>query len=265
MSVTTESGIGNHFVFLQLPSRSIASGTVANRLALKVVDLTISTSRQVMSFPTPGLGVLSGESIAFALDVGMSDKSISMSGTITEQTVVKKFDDNALNHVYKNIDFHAGDGTFAETYPEIDEATRSISTVNMTAYEVAQLIHSYVDSSFLQRQQNFNELVILIPSYVSKHWGYHDGLTTTQTLETAKLIPWNYAVRSSGANNSKLDDEMTTPMIGKSSFPDPVTSVAADIQGQTGYIRSFSTTMTGGSPSVEFTMDFAVTAEVGFN
>jgi hypothetical protein len=255
MSVTTESGIGNHFVFIQLPSRSIASGTVANRLALKVVDLTISTSRQVMSFPTPGLGVLSGESIAFALDVGMSDKSISMSGTITEQTIVKKFEDESLDVTVKSTD---------TTYPEATE-NNSLTTVNMTAYEVAQLIHSYVDSSFLQRQQNFNELVILIPSYVSKYWLYHDGLTTAQTLETAKLIPWNYAVRSSGANSNKLDDEMTTPMIGKSIFPDPVTSVTADIQGQTGYIRSFSTTMTGGSPSVEFTMDFAVTAEVGFS
>jgi hypothetical protein len=255
MSITSSTGVGSFFVFLQLPSRSIAGDTVANRISLKVTDLSISTSRQVMSFPTPALGLLSGESITFALDLGMADKAVSLNGIITEQTIVKKFEDEAIDVTVKTTD---------TTYPEITDSN-SVSTVNMTAQEVAQLIHSYVDSSFLQRQQNFNELVILIPSYVNKHWTYHDGLTAAQTLETAKLIPWNFAVRSSGANFNKLDDEMTTPMIGKSSFQDPVTSITGDIQGMSGFIRSFNTTLTGGQPFVEFTMDFAITADVGFS
>ena len=83
---------GTHYVFLDLSSRSpitddsdSASMTSfpTNRIALKCDSVSINTAKNIMAFPTPAVGIATGESVALGLDLGMSTKSISLSGIIT--------------------------------------------------------------------------------------------------------------------------------------------------------------------------------------
>ena len=131
----------------------------------------------------------------------------------------------------------------------------------MTAQEVVQLIHSYVDASFMQAHQNINKLNILIPSKVGPNWTYHDedaagnALTVGEstTVEDAPLIPFNYAVRGKGA--AKLDAQMSLPI---TKFPKPINTSVNISDGISGFVRSFDTTLVGGQPFVEFTLSFEV-------
>ena len=130
-------------VLLNLQSRKDGDGYVTNRIPLLCNDVSIQTGKTVMSFPVPFSGLVTGESSIASLDLGMADKTITLAGTIVEMNIVKKYNDN--------------DG----------EITKSF-----TAFEIAQLIHSYVDSSFLQPNQNLNELILLLPSRVDKTFNY---------------------------------------------------------------------------------------------
>ncbi len=104
-------------VFLELQRRNdegMNDGAV-NRIPLLVDSLGITTSKSVMAIPVPFSGAIQGESLNLAFDVGMAQKTINMSGQLLGQTIVKKRDGSAAK------------------------------TVKMTSYEMAQLIHSYVD------------------------------------------------------------------------------------------------------------------------
>ena len=68
----------------------------------------------------------------------MTDKTLSINGIITEQTIVKNFEDS--------------------------ETTNDVSKY-LTAHEVSQLIHSYVDSSFMQPHQNLNKSFFFVTCY----------------------------------------------------------------------------------------------------
>ena len=89
-----------------------------------------TTNRSVAPIPIPFSGAVSGESQTLAIDLGIASKSIELGGIITDQVIKKRF-------------------TNVET--EV--------SVHLTAFEVAQLMHSAVDSSFLQKHQNVSELV----------------------------------------------------------------------------------------------------------
>ena len=131
----------------------------------------------------------------------------------------------------------------------------------MTAQEVCQLIHSYVDASFMQPNQNLNKLNILMPSRVGPSFTYHDEDENGNVLSVGKatpsescpLIPFNYSVRDNGG--SELDAASSLPI---SSFPKPLNTSNQILEGIDGFIRSFDTTFVGGQPFVEFTMNFEV-------
>ena len=120
-----DSNALQHFVFLNLKSRSIpnkewdenntASAFETNRIGLKIESYSVATSRTLPSFP-------------IGIDCGMATKNISMNGTLVAQRIIKSFDN-------------------------VEEGEPSEVSVVMTASEVAQLIHSYVDSSAFQKQQ----------------------------------------------------------------------------------------------------------------
>jgi len=240
----TFTDLDNQYVWLDLSARgskaddSTGAGWAANRIALKCESIAINTSKQVISHALPGSGLIYGESKTAALDLGMTDKTVSLNGIITEQTIIK-------NWVHGN--------------------TTNDTSKFLTSFEVAQLIHSYVDSSFLQKNQNPNKLIILIPSRVADDWDYYtisdDGSATDITAATemkdCPLIPFSFKTRDS-------DNQGTLDITGIGNFPSIVTG-ATDIvkYGLKGFVRNFSTTFTPGQPFIEFSMDFQI-ADVSF-
>ena len=122
----------------------------------------------------------------------------------------------------------------------------------MTANEIAQLIHSSVDSSFLQQHQNFSSLTILIPSRVNKNYQYHANCAPGEPQDDPDLlekIPFTYKMR--GHEQDVFD---ASPLqIG--SFPDPI-GTGHTKEGITGFVRSFSTTLIPGQPFIEFSLEF---------
>ena len=264
-TATPSAGLSGHHVFLQLAAResafggaveSIGSG-MQNRIALKADNITISTSKVVPSMPIPFSGIVTGESTNVGVDLGMCTKTISLSGVITEQTITKAYPLNSIDTVTASL---ATELDRSSTPEKTTSANNNfdVVTVDMTAHEVAQLIHSYVDSSMAQRQQNLNELIILIPSFVSKYWLYHDdtiATDATRDVDSATMIPFSFSVRDFGKDGAKLDNFGVAE--GSTVFPDAFSS-NGDAAGLTGFIRSFSTPFVGGQPFVEFNLDFEV-------
>ena len=214
----------NKFALADNENLKIATNTkqwLTNRIALKAETISIASSKQVMSFPLPFSGVAIGESQAVSVDMGMTSKTLSMSGIITEQTIYKKFTDNS-----------------------------TVTTVTMCAHEVAQLLHSYVDSSFWQDHQNFNSLIVLIPTRVNKNWEYHAPIDETADIGDLPLMPFTFAVRDK--------DTEGTIQRGRSEWPPIVDETSVDVSAMSGFIRNFNTTFTAGMPFVEFSLDFEV-------
>jgi len=235
---SSSAGIGGAWVFIKLASND-ASNSDYNRIWLQAETVNITTGKTVAAFPIPFSGLIAGESTSLAVDLGMASKTINISGILVEQEIKKKFKEGQVI---------TGDSGVA------DGVTRK-----MTAQEIAQMLHSYVDSSFLQDQQNLNEIIIVYPSYIDKNWEYHSGLSSSSELEDAKMMPFNYGVRDKGTTTG-LDAKGS---IGGSSFPTPIDTDTGEINGVKGFIRSFNTTFEG-SPFVTFTMDFEVAITIGF-
>lgn len=244
-----------HFVYLNTRARrnSNISGQTfeTNRIGLKADSISITTSKTVPALPVPGVGAITGEAQTLALDMGMCTKSINITGVITEQFISKAY--------AKGIQ---GDAENKKVY--------------MTASEIAQLIHSYVDSSVFQGNQNMNELVILFPSRVDHEFQYHQGTnertttdaggtpTTFTPIENLPLVPFSYKVRNQdnrGSIYGTYPDDATT---GETftNFPKPIHS-SQEPKGVEGFIRSFNCTLQGGQPFVQFSLDFEVAFVVG--
>ena len=295
----------NHYVFLSLGARSESSGqSLVNRIALKAESISVTTNKVAPTFPIPGSGFISGESEVLGLDLGMATKSISLSGVLTSQTIIKSFDPQmvttTLNGALLNDSAGTGgsgtsisltdasafttSGTILVGVEQITYTGKSTNdltgctraanssvrsahsddvkvfllsdktvSVVMNAQEIAQLIHSFVDSSTFQKHQNFDELHVLFPSKVDKDYNYRSGSSATSESSTDTLIPFNYKVRT-------LDDKGNlAKKIGLGSdFP----SSSAD-SGMSGLIKSFNTTFTGGSPFVEFSLEFEIARVIG--
>jgi len=202
----------NYKVFLELQRRNdVGTGTM-NRIALNALSVTINTNKTIPNVPVPLAGAVTGESVNLAFDMGIASKTISVSGVLLEQQLKK-------------------------TKTEVSDAV----TVTFTPFELAQLIHAYVDSSSFQDDQNINKLIILIPSKVDNNF----------TARTEVNIPFTF-------KNRVYDNSFTA-------FTDvPVEAFEADnsiddnsFEGITGFVRSFSTTFTGEQPNtVEFQLEF---------
>ena len=67
------------------------SGTdlTKNTIPLNVTSVGISVSKTIPAFPIPFSGVVTGESITAALDLGMATKTIDLQGFISETTISK--------------------------------------------------------------------------------------------------------------------------------------------------------------------------------
>ena len=238
-----------HFVFLNLGARDGKGLTEeffsTNRIGLKADSVGISTSKTVPTVPIPGVAAITGEAQTLAIDLGMANKSININGTITDQFITKEF--------------------------KKTEGLEKNPSVYMTAFEIAQLIHSHADSSGLQSYQTMNELIILIPSRVDSRYQYHSSLseaqvdnpTTFTDINDLPLIPFSYKVRSQDNRGSIYqfypDDDEGKPF---TNFPLPIHS-ESNIKGVKGFIRNFNTQIQAGLPYITFTLDFEVAAIIG--
>ncbi len=211
----------NFQVFLELQRRNdegLNQAGHANRIPLMVDSITINTSKTVMNMGVPFSGAVTGESLNLAFDTGMAQKTVNLSGTLLGQRIVKKRDGEAAKDI------------------------------KMTSFEVAQLIHSYVDSSTFQDDQSLNKLIILIPSSVDHSFSYRSAGDETADLLDLPKIPFTF-------KNRGYDNRFTS-QDSNSEFFAPFVEQEDSI-GLMGFIRSFNTTITGAEfPAVQFTLDF---------
>ena len=152
-------------------------------IPLNVTSVAVSVSKTIPSFPVPFSGVVTGESLTAALDLGMATKTISLSGFISETTIRK-------------------------TRTASSGGTETNTALTYTAHEIAQMIASGVDSTGLQDNQSMNELVVLYPSKVGNNY----------QARTETLVPFNFASRGEEGFGDNLGVSLR-----KSTFPDAQT------------------------------------------
>tara|TARA_R110000824_G_scaffold63992_1_gene167590 strand:- start:316 stop:1029 length:714 start_codon:yes stop_codon:yes gene_type:complete len=213
-----------NFVLLELARRAsgdtTGGGLTTNRLGLLVDSVDIQTNKQSLSFPVPFTGIVSGESHTLAIDLGLATKTITLTGRILDQRITKN---------------NAKDGI--------------VTNQNMTAFEVAQLIHSYVDSSFIHEDQNVSKIIVLIPSRVDGNYEYRNPTHESDDLTELPLIPFTWANRAYDVPKYAI---LTTDFPGIVGGTDDT-----EIPGITGYIDNFGTQFTGTeAPSVTFNLSF---------
>ncbi len=202
-------------------AESETSDLTINTIPLNVTSVGVSVSKTIPAFPIPFSGIVTGESVTAALDLGMATKQIDLSGFISETTIRK-------------------------TRTAFDGATEDDDTARVfTAHEIAQMIASGVDSTGLQDNQSMNELVILYPSNVDEKYRDRD---VDGTGSRGHLIPFNFASRGTEG----FGDNLGVSYRG-SSFPTSSTST-----GMTGFIRSFSFNMEAEAIDISFSMQFEV-------
>jgi len=203
----------NYKVFLELQRRNdVGTGTM-NRIALNATSVVITTSKTVPNVPVPMVGAVTGESVSLAFDMGIASKSISISGILLEQEIKKKRTDSDTDLV----------------------------TATFTPFELAQLIHAYVDSSSFQDDQNINKIIILIPSKVG------NDFTNRPQVD----IPFTFKNRVYDNSFTAFTDNPVEAFEGDNAIGDRT------FEGITGFVRSFSSTFAGEQPnSVEFQLEF---------
>ena len=226
MTNTTFDNTGyQNYVMLELARRAsgdtIGGGISTNRIGLLANTLDISTNKQTMAFPVPFSGIISGESKTIGIDLGLATKTITISGIILDQTISKN---NA----------------------------RSETNVKMTAHEIAQLIHSYVDSSFLHEDQNLSKLIVLMPSRVDENFDQRSGHVDTDHADLP-LVPFNWANRDYDIPHTKAGTKLA---FGATDFP-LMLSTDTEIPGVQGFINDFSTSFAGDQfPTISFSLSF---------
>ena len=222
-------------IMLELSRRATAetpsdANTIAtNRISLLCESVSVSTTKNAFPIDIPFSGVIAGESSTLVMDLGSTRKQVTLNGTIYEQEITK---------------FKGG-------------TEESAKTVKLTSYEIAQLIHSYVDSSFVHEDQNISKLIVLIPSRVDNNFDYRNTTNNTADsnidgnteLKDLPLIPFHFANRAYDV--SSWSDGQT-----KKTF-DYLQNTGDEIEGIRGFISDFNTDISSAEePGIKFSMTF---------
>lgn len=237
--MATSDSYNNFSVFLELQRRNEIGGDRAvNRIPLFVTEIGINTSKTVPTLPVPFASMATGKSETLAFDMGIANKAISLTGTLLNQRISKD----------------TGEGS--------DSAKERI----LTPFEMAQLIHSYVDSSAAQDDQSMNRLIILMPSRIDTNFNYHTTDDETNDMSDLPLIPFTYENRRYDERFKRAANDFIDSTTGISDLIDisPLSafsdvSEVDEITGMSGFIRSFNTTFAGEQANaVPFTLEFEV-------
>lgn len=162
----------DYFVYLKLQNHSGSSASI-DTIPLRVNTVSVSVDKTIPAIPIPLSGLATGESATVALDLGMSNKRISLSGFITETTIQRT---------------HTKTGSTPDS-------------LNFTPQELAQMIASGVDSTGLASYQAINELVVLIPSKVDENY--------SQVAE--RNIPLTFASRGGSLEKDNINVVLAKP------------------------------------------------------
>ena len=237
---TSEAYSGTNFrVWLELQRRNEIGGDRAvNRIPLFVNEISIGTQKTVPTLPIPFGAIATGKSETLAFDMGIAAKNVSLNGVLLNQKVSKDTGEN--------------DGSAKERI--------------LTPFEMAQLIHSYVDSSAAQDDQSMNKIIILIPSRLNTDFDYHTANAETQTMSELPLIPFTFDNRRYDERFKRVYNDFVENITGVSDLVDEVPassftdiSELDELAGMAGFIRSFNTTFSGEQPnSVQFTLEFEI-------
>lgn len=196
-------------VFLEFASgNKSGDAAITNRIMIRCSSIVITTNKRLSAIPVPFSGIVTGQARSFAIDMGIATKSVSLNGCIIhDQFISKRYDDGA------------------------------VINVAMTAFEIAQLLHSSVDGSFAQPDQNISRLVVLYPSRVGDDYSYHAGVDETTPHDQLPLVPFTWGSRENDKTNT----------VGGKNFPSPTsTSSLHSIDGIDGYIDNFNTRFEAG-------------------
>jgi len=231
----------NFSVWLELQRRNEEGGDRAiNRIPLFVTEIQISTTKTVPTIPVPFASVATGKSETLAFDMGMASKNVSLTGTLLNQRIFKNSGEDA-----------------------------SVVEAVLSPFEMAQLIHSYVDSSAAQDDQAMNKVIILIPSRVDTNFAPHSSTSASDDINDLPVIPFTFENRTYDESfkrvaNNYLPSALNIDESPVEAFTD-MTQVD-DLLGMTGFIRSFNTTFAGEQPnSVAFNLDFEIATVLAEN
>ena len=106
--MTVNSDNFAHYVWLEVEG-SDKGDLVTGRIGLKCDTVQITTSKTAPVIPIPGSGFVTGKSENIAIDTGMADKQIQLSGIITEQVITKSFTRIRAKwsiRFYENLDYY---------------------------------------------------------------------------------------------------------------------------------------------------------------
>jgi len=212
--------MSDFYVYLKLGFHSGNSSQI-DTIPLRVNSAQISVDKTIPNFPIPLSGLVTGESTTVALDLGMSNKRISIAGAI-------------LGHPHTII---------RRTHTKSGGAEVQLQ---FTAHEIAQLIASGVDSTGIASYQAINELVLLMPSGVDENYA---NRTANEN------IPFSFRARGSALE--KDNRNVPIPL----DFPTSNTGAnfsELGYQGVKGFVSSFGFTFSAETLEVEFTLDFTV-------
>lgn len=195
-------------IFLEFETGPDAGqSAITNRIMLRTESVTITTNKRANSVPIPFSGIVTGQSRAVMIDLGTSTKDVQIGRCILhDQIISRKYEDGeVINRV-------------------------------MTGFEIAQLLHSAIDSSFVQGSQHISKLYVLYPSRVGKDYNYHSGVDENTPHEDLPLLPFTWDSRT-------LDEAGSVPL---THFPEVGTALT-DLKPIYGFIDRFSTTFTSGN------------------
>tara|TARA_R100001509_G_C4869925_1_gene216312 strand:- start:925 stop:1662 length:738 start_codon:yes stop_codon:yes gene_type:complete len=232
----------NFSVWLELQRRNEEGGDRAiNRLPLFVTEIQISTAKSVPTIPVPFASVATGKSLTLAFDMGLASKNVSLTGTLLNQRIFKNSGENNSS---------------------------SLNAV-LSPYEMAQLIHSYVDSSAAQDDQAINKLIILIPSRVDTNFSPHTNSSESDDLNDLPVIPFTFENRRYDEKFKRVANDYLPSAIEVNESPVGAftdMNLVDDLLGMTGFIRSFNTTFSGEQPNtVPFTLEFEIATVLAEN
>jgi len=147
----------DYYVYLKLQKHSGSSASI-DTIPLRVNSVSLSVDKTIPAIPIPLSGLVTGESTTVALDLGMSNKRISLTGFIVETAIQRT---------------HTKTGG-------------TPNTLTFTAHEIAQMLASSVDSTGLASYQAVNELVILIDSKVDEDYADRGSIKEIPLTFTAR-------------------------------------------------------------------------------
>ena len=231
----------NFSVWLELQRRNEEGGDRAiNRIPLFVTEIQISTAKTVPTIPVPFASVATGKSETLAFDMGMASKNVSLTGTLLNQRIFKNSGEDA-----------------------------SVVEAVLSPFEMAQLIHSYVDSSAAQDDQAMNKVIILIPSRVDTNFAPHSSTSASDDINDLPVIPFTFENRAYDERFKRVANNYLPSALNIDESPvEAFTNMTQvdDLLGMTGFIRSFNTTFAGEQPnSVAFNLDFEIATVLAEN